>query len=89
MQTLICDVPHNPCVSRSRSEIVAPAADGASGAAQDSQDCPDSRQERRTIFPKVGVGSRTQAVLWGVDHGFTPDHHRIEQWRGFLAFPLA
>jgi DNA-binding NarL/FixJ family response regulator len=36
----------------------------------------------RTIYRKIGVGSRTQAVLWGVDHGFTPDHHRIEHWRG-------
>ena len=30
----------------------------------------------RTIYRKIGVGSRTQAVLWGVKHGFTPDHHR-------------
>jgi DNA-binding NarL/FixJ family response regulator len=36
----------------------------------------------RTIYRKLGVGSRTQAVLWGVHHGFTPDHHRIEHWRG-------
>lgn len=36
----------------------------------------------RTIYRKIGVASRTQAVLWGVDHGFTPDHHRIEHWRG-------
>lgn len=36
----------------------------------------------RTIYRKIGVESRTQAVLWGVDHGFTPDHHRIEHWRG-------
>ena len=36
----------------------------------------------RSIYRKIGVGSRTQAVLWGVDHGFTPDHHRIEHWRG-------
>jgi DNA-binding NarL/FixJ family response regulator len=36
----------------------------------------------RTIYRKLGVASRTQAVLWGVDHGFTPDHHRIEHWRG-------
>jgi DNA-binding NarL/FixJ family response regulator len=36
----------------------------------------------RTIYRKVGVESRTQAVLWGVHHGFTPDHHRIEHWRG-------
>jgi DNA-binding NarL/FixJ family response regulator len=36
----------------------------------------------RTIYRKVGVDSRTKAVLWGVNHGFTPDHHRIEHWRG-------
>jgi DNA-binding NarL/FixJ family response regulator len=36
----------------------------------------------RTIYRKIGVDSRTQAVLWGVNHGFTPDHHRIEHWRG-------
>jgi DNA-binding NarL/FixJ family response regulator len=36
----------------------------------------------RTIYRKLGVSSRTQAVLWGVNHGFTPDHHRIEHWRG-------
>jgi DNA-binding NarL/FixJ family response regulator len=36
----------------------------------------------RTIYRKIGVESRTQAVLWGVDHGFTPDHRRIDHWRG-------
>ena len=36
----------------------------------------------RTIYRKLGVDSRTRAVLWGVQHGFTPDHHRIEPWRG-------
>jgi DNA-binding NarL/FixJ family response regulator len=36
----------------------------------------------RTIYRKINVTSRTQAVLWGVRHGFTPDHHRIEHWRG-------
>jgi DNA-binding NarL/FixJ family response regulator len=36
----------------------------------------------RTVYRKIGAGSRTQAVLWGVDHGFTPDRHRIEHWRG-------
>jgi DNA-binding NarL/FixJ family response regulator len=35
----------------------------------------------RTIYRKIGVASRTQAVLWGVQHGFTPDHRRIEHWR--------
>ncbi len=36
----------------------------------------------RAIYRKIEVASRTQAVLWGVAHGFTPDHHRIDHWRG-------
>jgi DNA-binding NarL/FixJ family response regulator len=36
----------------------------------------------RTIYRKIDVASRTQAVLWGVRNGFTPDHHRIDHWRG-------
>ncbi|MFL6026818.1 MAG: LuxR C-terminal-related transcriptional regulator [Friedmanniella sp.] len=36
----------------------------------------------RSVYRKIGVGSRTQAVLWGVANGFTPDHHRIDHWRG-------
>ncbi|MGI8799926.1 MAG: response regulator transcription factor [Pseudonocardia sp.] len=35
----------------------------------------------RTVYRKIDVASRTQAVLWGVNHGFTPDHTRIEHWR--------
>ena len=34
----------------------------------------------RTIYRKIGVASRTQAVLWGVRHGFLPDDHRITNW---------
>jgi DNA-binding NarL/FixJ family response regulator len=36
----------------------------------------------RTIYRKIEVTSRTQAVLWGIRNGFTPDHHRIDHWRG-------
>ncbi len=36
----------------------------------------------RSVYRKIGVTSRTQAVLWGVANGFTPDHHRIDHWRG-------
>jgi DNA-binding NarL/FixJ family response regulator len=36
----------------------------------------------RSIYRKIDVASRTQAVLWGVRHGFTPDHNRIDHWRG-------
>ncbi|XVX20499.1 LuxR C-terminal-related transcriptional regulator [Actinomycetota bacterium] len=30
----------------------------------------------RSAYRKMGVGSRSQAVLWGVEHGFAPDHLR-------------
>ena len=36
----------------------------------------------RTLYRKIDVTSRTQAVLWGVQHGFMPDHNRIDHWRG-------
>ena len=36
----------------------------------------------RSIYRKIAVDSRTQAVLWGVRNGFTPDHRRIDHWRG-------
>lgn len=31
----------------------------------------------RTLYRKIGVDSRTQAVLWGIDHGFRPDRARV------------
>ncbi len=31
----------------------------------------------RTAYRKMGVLSRTNAVLWGLDHGFAPDRVRI------------
>ena len=36
----------------------------------------------RSTYRKIGVKSRTQAVLWGVEHGFQPDYRRIDHWRG-------
>jgi DNA-binding NarL/FixJ family response regulator len=35
----------------------------------------------RAIYRKIGAGSRTQAVLWGVNHGFAPATHRIQNWQ--------
>jgi DNA-binding NarL/FixJ family response regulator len=35
----------------------------------------------RTIYRKIGVTSRTQAVLWGVRHGFVPGESRLGPWR--------
>jgi DNA-binding NarL/FixJ family response regulator len=34
----------------------------------------------RTIYRKIGVTSRTQAVLWGVRHGFVPGPHGPNQF---------
>ena len=36
----------------------------------------------RSVYRKIGVSSRTQAVLWGIEHGFAPDHNKIDHWRG-------
>ncbi len=36
----------------------------------------------RGLYRKIDVDSRTQAVLWGVHHGFLPDKRRIDHWRG-------
>ncbi len=36
----------------------------------------------RSVYRKIGATSRTQAVLYGVSHGFAPDHHRINHWMG-------
>lgn len=35
----------------------------------------------RGAYVKLGVKSRTQAVLWGIDHGFGVDHRGIDTWR--------
>ena len=34
----------------------------------------------RSAYQKIGVTTRVQAVLWGIEHGFAPDHHRIDDW---------
>jgi len=31
----------------------------------------------RTCYRRIGVGSRTTALLWGIEHGFRPDHLRV------------
>jgi DNA-binding NarL/FixJ family response regulator len=36
----------------------------------------------RSVYRKIGATSRTQAVIYGVSHGFAPDRHRIDHWRG-------
>lgn len=34
----------------------------------------------RSAYQKIGVANRVEAVLWGVEHGFKPDHNRIANW---------
>ena len=34
----------------------------------------------RSAYRKIGVKNRVEAVLWCIDHGFSPNHHRIEDW---------
>lgn len=34
----------------------------------------------RSAYRRIGVTRRVDAVLWGIDHGFRPDHHRIQAW---------
>lgn len=36
----------------------------------------------RSVYRKIDATSRTQAVLYGVSHGFAPDTHRIDHWMG-------
>jgi DNA-binding NarL/FixJ family response regulator len=31
----------------------------------------------RSSYRKMGVTSRSRAVLWGIEHGFRPDHVRL------------
>jgi DNA-binding NarL/FixJ family response regulator len=34
----------------------------------------------RSAYRKMAVTNRVEAVLWGVEHGFRPDYHRIIDW---------
>jgi DNA-binding NarL/FixJ family response regulator len=67
------------------SEILALITQGKSNAevAQTTFLSPNSvKSYIRSTYRKIGAKSRTQAVLWGIDHGFKPDHRRIDHWRG-------
>ena len=67
------------------SEILALITQGKSNAevAQLTYLSPNTvKSYIRNTYRKIGVESRTQAVLWGVKNGFTPDHRRIDHWQG-------
>ena len=65
------------------SEILALITQGKSNAAvaELTYLSPNTvKSHIRSVYRKIGATSRTQAVLWGVEHGFTPDHRRIDRW---------
>lgn len=33
------------------------------------------------LYRKIGVGSRTEAALWGIDHGFRPNRDSRADWK--------
>ena len=35
----------------------------------------------RNLYRKIDASSRTQAMRWGIRHGFDPDSDRIEHWK--------
>lgn len=66
------------------SEILALITQGRSNAevAQLTHLSPNTvKSYIRSVYRKIGVSTRTQAVLYGVRHGFAPDQHRIDVWR--------
>ncbi|KQX07774.1 MULTISPECIES: response regulator transcription factor [unclassified Leifsonia] len=67
------------------SEILALITQGKSNAevAQLTYLSPNTvKSYIRSVYRKIGATSRTQAVIYGVSHGFAPDTHRIEHWLG-------
>jgi DNA-binding NarL/FixJ family response regulator len=67
------------------SEILALITQGKSNAevAETTYLSPNSvKSYIRSTYRKIGVTTRTQAVLWGIDHGFKPDYRRLDHWRG-------
>lgn len=67
------------------SEVLALITQGKSNAevAQLTYLSPNTvKSHIRSVYRKIGSDSRTQAVLWGVANGFSPDHHRIDHWLG-------
>ncbi|MCK9903396.1 response regulator transcription factor [Frankia sp. Cpl3] len=74
----------NEGLTEREAEVLALITQGHSNAevAQISCLSPNTvKSYIRALYRKIGVASRTQAVLWGVEHGFTPDHHRSQSWR--------
>jgi hypothetical protein len=71
-----------PIIDEPHRDLVAHADEGFDVAATTFLSLNSIKSYIRTTYRKIGVTSRTQAVLWGFEHGVKPDHHRIDPWRG-------
>jgi DNA-binding NarL/FixJ family response regulator len=63
------------------SEIIALITKGLSNQEIADKTCLSINSVKsyiRTSYRKMGVTSRTNAVLWGLEHGFAPDHLRVK-----------
>lgn len=71
-------------LSERESEVVALIALGRSNAeiaAMTYLSINSIKTYIRSAYAKMGVTSRTQAVLWSLEHGFGVNGRRIEDWR--------
>jgi DNA-binding NarL/FixJ family response regulator len=76
-------------LSEREAEVLALIVQGKSNHEISDQVCLSINSIKtyiRSAYRKIGVTNRVEAVLWGIDHGFSPDHHRIEAW---FAEPMA
>jgi DNA-binding NarL/FixJ family response regulator len=75
----------NEGLTEREAEILALITQGRSNAeiAEITRLSPNTvKSYIRSLYRRINVGSRSQAVLWGVQHGFAPDHdHLIQSWR--------
>ena len=71
-------------LSSREAEIVALVTQGHGNADIAERTCLSINSVKtyiRSAYRKMGVSTRAQAVLWGVDHGFRPPHHALDAWR--------
>lgn len=70
-------------LSEREAEMLALIVQGCSNSEISQQLCLSINSIKtyiRSAYRKIEVQNRVEAVLWCIDHGFSPDHHRIEDW---------
>lgn len=71
-------------LSPREAEVLALITQGLSNAeiAAQSYLSPNSvKSYIRAAYRKIGVSRRSQAVVWGLQHGFSPDFLRLKAWQ--------